>query len=172
MPQSGLCSREAAASAEQAVYAVVVVLATFLICSGAGSVWSDRLPLARVWVVNASLLLILILFGFGLLAAVHLLQPAPIVVRAVAAAIMVCPLAFLMGIPFPHGLRLLRSDSQTQVAWAWAANGFASVVAAPLAALIALERGSPELFVFAAVAYGVAGVIAKGMLGMRTKSFT
>jgi hypothetical protein len=154
------------------VYAVVVVLATFLICSGLGSVWSDRQSPARVWVVNASLLLILILFGIALLAAVHLLQPAPMVVRAVAAAMMVCPLAFLMGIPFPHGLRLLGSDSQAQIAWAWAANGLASVVAAPLAALIALERGSPELFLLAAVAYGVAGVTAKGMLGMRTQSFT
>jgi hypothetical protein len=148
------------------------VLATFLICSGLGSVWSDRQSPARVWVVNASLLLILILFGITLLAAVHLLQPAPMVVRAVAAAMMVCPLAFLMGIPFPHGLRLLGSDSETQIAWAWAANGFASVLAAPLAALIALERGSPELFLLAAVAYGVAGVAAKGMLGMRTQSFT
>ena len=150
------------------VYAVVVVLATFLVCSGIGSAWSDRLSLARVWIVNASLLLILILFGIALLAAVHLLQPAPIAVRAVAAAVMVCPAAFLMGIPFPQGLRLLGSDSQTQVAWAWAANGFASVVAAPLAALIALERGSPELFLFAALAYGVAGVLAKGRRGQVT----
>ena len=148
------------------VYAVVLVLATFLVCSGIGSAWSDRLSLARVWVVNASLLLILILFGIALLAAVQLLQPTPIAVRVVAAAVLVCPSAFLMGIPFPHGLRLLKSDSQTQVAWAWAANGFASVVAAPLAALIALERGSPELFLFAAMAYGVAGMLAKGFVDL------
>jgi predicted membrane-bound spermidine synthase len=154
------------------VFAVVVVLATFLICSGIGSAWSDRLSPTRVWIVNAGLLLILILYGIVLLAAVHLLQPAAIAVRAVSAALIVCPLAFLMGIPFPHGLRLLGSDSHAQVAWAWAANGVASVVAAPLAALIALERGSPELFLFAALAYGVAGVLAKGETAERSRSFT
>jgi hypothetical protein len=45
------------------------------------------------------------------------------------------------------------------VSWAWAANGFASVVAAPLSAVIALELGSPALFVAAAGAYGIAAVV-------------
>lgn len=144
------------------VYAVVAVLAGFLICSGIGSVLSDRLSPARLWLVNGALLLILLFFGTTLLSTVHLLQPAPFLVRAAAALILVCPLALLMGIPFPHGIRLLAKDAQVQVAWAWAANGFASVVAAPLAALIALERGSPELFFFAAIAYGVGGILARG----------
>ena len=154
------------------VYAVVVVLATFLVCSGVGSVLSDRLSPARGWLINAVLLLILMFFGTALLSAVHLLQPAPIAVRATAAAIVVCPLAVLMGIPFPQGIRLLACETQKHVAWAWAANGFASVVAAPLAALIALERGSPELFLVAAVAYGVAGVLSRGKVVERTRSST
>ena len=154
------------------VYAVVVVLATFLICSGIGSVLSDRLSPARGWYVNGALMLLLMAFGITLLAIVHLLQPAPLAVRAATAGILVCPLAFLMGIPFPLGIRLLANNAQIHVAWAWAANGFASVVAAPLAALIALERGSPELFVLAAVAYGVAGVLSKADGGKQTQSFT
>jgi hypothetical protein len=43
------------------------------------------------------------------------------------------------------------------VAWAWAANGFASVVAAPLCALIALEAGSRVVLATAAAAYALAG---------------
>ncbi len=143
------------------VYAVAVVLATFLICSGIGSIWSDRLPPARGWLINAGLLALLILCAPALLASVHLLQPTPMPIRAAGAAILACPLAFLMGMPFPHGVRLLVGGSQTKMAWAWAANGFASVIAAPLAALITLERGSPELFLLAAVAYGIAGILAK-----------
>jgi len=154
------------------VYAVMLVLATLLICSGIGSVWSDRLRLNHGWLVNGGLLLILLLFGVILLEVVHLLQPAAFVTRVVVAALLVCPLALLMGIPFPHGIRLLTNESNTHVAWAWAANGFASVVAAPLAALIALERGSPQLFFLAAIAYGLAGVLSREQLGKGTGRFT
>jgi hypothetical protein len=45
------------------------------------------------------------------------------------------------------------------VAWAWAANGFASVVATPAAALIALEAGSQMLFLVAAIAYAGAATL-------------
>jgi hypothetical protein len=96
-----------------------------------------------------------------LISFVHQLQPVSIVLRSFGAAAVVCPLALLMGIPFPQGLRLIAGESQIQVAWAWAANGFASVVAAPLAAFIALERGSTELFLLAGLAYGTAGVLSK-----------
>jgi hypothetical protein len=46
----------------------------------------------------------------------------------------------------------------SRIAWAWATNGFSSVIAAPLGALIALEYGSRTLFLAAALAYGVAGM--------------
>jgi predicted membrane-bound spermidine synthase len=154
------------------VYAVVVVLSAFLVCSGIGSAWSDRVPISRTWLVNSSLLGFLIVFAVALLSFVHLLQPTPMIVRVFLAAVLICPVAFVMGMPFPHGLRLLAGDSHIQVAWAWAANGFASVVAAPLAALIVLERGSPELFLFAAIAYGVAGVLAKPQNAEKSGSFT
>jgi hypothetical protein len=65
----------------------------------------------------------------------------------------------LMGIPFPVGLRSLAGAAPERIAWAWAANGYASVVAAPLAALIAVEAGSRALFLLAAALYTVAGGI-------------
>jgi len=41
-----------------------------------------------------------------------------------------------------------------------------------MAALIALERGTPELFLFAALAYGIAGVLAKTEKTEKFQSFT
>jgi hypothetical protein len=64
-----------------------------------------------------------------------------------------------MGMPFPLGLRRLAADDTAGVAWAWAANGFASVVAAPLAVLIALELGSGAVFGVAAAAYAMAAFV-------------
>jgi hypothetical protein len=81
-------------------------------------------------------------------------------VRAGVATLLLAPVALLMGLPFPMGLRLLTSGHRTGIAWAWAANGFASVVAVPLAALIALEIGSPALFFLAAAGYGCAASLS------------
>jgi hypothetical protein len=139
------------------VYAVAAVLAAFLLFSGGGSVWSDRLgPARRVWVLGAIVpaLLCWVLF---LPLLVHLVQPAPLVARGAAALVLLGPVAFLMGMPFPLGIRTLARDNQRRLAWAWAANGFASVTAAPLAALVALEFGSTAVLIAAATAYAVAG---------------
>ncbi len=56
----------------------------------------------------------------------------------------------------------MAEGSRSRVAWAWAANGFASVVATPLAALLALEVGTRALFLVAAAAYGTAGLLNRG----------
>ncbi len=65
-------------------------------------------------------------------------------------------LAALGLLAFPLGLRAL-APTGGEVAWAWAANGFASVVAAPLCALVALEAGSRVVLAAAAAAYALAG---------------
>ena len=143
------------------VYAVAAGLAVFLIGSGAGSAWSDRLEVQRGWFAPAAAGVLLLLFAAVLLQLGHLLQPMPFPIRAVAGIAVVGPLAFVMGLPFPMGLRLLARGETTRIAWAWATNGFASVVAAPLAALIALELGSPAVFVMAAMSYAGAMLIQR-----------
>jgi spermidine synthase len=146
------------------IYGVAVVLASFLVCSGIGSIWSDRLSPSRIQPTAGLLVAMLVILGAELLSVVHLLQATSLAIRAAAAAVLLAPLAFLMGLLFPLGLRLFAHADSKRLAWAWAANGFASVVAAPLAALIALEIGSRALFFLGAAAYGVAMVLSwKGL---------
>ena len=142
------------------VYAVAAVLAAFLIFSGLGSVWSDRVPAGRGWRVPAAIAATLAVYAALHLTIVHALQPSPLVIRAGAGILLLAPVAWLMGMPFPLGLRALTSDS-AGVAWAWAANGFASVIAAPLSALVALEAGSPALFLLGTAAYLAAAAIGR-----------
>jgi hypothetical protein len=144
------------------VYAVAAVLAAFLICSGVGSAWSDRLPTERAWRWAALLAGMLVIYAAALLSAVHLLQAGQIGVRVIAGLVLMAPLALLMGLPFPLGLRSISGAGSEGIAWAWAANGFASVVATPLAALIALESGSRALFLAAALAYACAAALGFG----------
>lgn len=147
------------------VYAVAAVLAALLGCSGAGSAWSDRLAARRGWIAAATLAALLALYAALLLGLVHRFEPAPLAVRAAVAVFALVPPACLMGFPFPLGLRALAGTDGTSIAWAWAANGFASVVAAPLAALVALEAGSPALFLVAAGGYAAAAGLLSQPLG-------
>jgi hypothetical protein len=82
--------------------------------------------------------------------------------RIAVALAVVAPLAFLMGMPFPTGLSLAGSSSPDLVPWAWAANGCASVVAAVLATLLAVELGFRLVLVTALGCYLLAAVLLVG----------
>ena len=141
------------------VYAVAAVLVIFLTCSGAGSVWSDRLSASGTGWTCAAVTILLWTAALVLLRVVHLIAPAAVPLRAMTMLVCLGPLAFLMGIPFPLGLRQLAPRGGA-LAWAWASNGFASVVAAPLSALVSLELGSRVLLVVASAAYAVAAALS------------
>lgn len=141
------------------VYAVALVLAGLLVGSGLGSVWADRQPLENPWLPLALLTALSTLLGAVLLHGAHAVQTTPFLARAGVAVAALAPLAFLMGLPFVIGLRLLAGTDPARIAWAWGANGFAAVLAAPVAALVALEAGSQALFLAAAGAYGAAGLL-------------
>ena len=140
------------------VYAVAAVLVIFLACSGLGSAWSDRLRPSQAGQACAALAVLLGVQAVALLGVVHLLEPAAGPLRILAILVCLGPPAFLMGTPFALGLRQLAPEGGT-LAWAWASNGFASVVAAPLSALVALELGSRVLLGAAAAGYALAAAV-------------
>jgi hypothetical protein len=140
------------------VYAVALVLATLLVFSGLGSLWSDRLPPERRRRVGVILALVLAAGSASLIPLAHVLGFAALPVRALVVLAALAPPGILMGMPFPLGLRALAHDADG-VAWAWASNGFASVVAAPLAALVALEAGTTTLLLLGAASYAVAAAL-------------
>jgi hypothetical protein len=142
------------------VYAFAAVLTGLLVASGLGSMGSDRRPARDARRVTLVLALLLAGYAGLLLPLVQALQPAAAAVRAVAAGLVLLPAALLMGGPFPLGVRRLAGPEPGRVAWAWAANGFASVVTAPAAALIALDLGHGAVFLVAAGAYLVAALAA------------
>jgi hypothetical protein len=89
----------------------------------------------------------------------------------VIALVVLTPVSFLMGFPFSMGLRHFAGDDSGRVAWSWAANGYASVVTAPLAALIALELGTGAVFLLAVLGYLIATLLfARTLTGPRACS--
>src|SRR6516165_2767778 len=75
-------------------------------------------------------------------------------VRAALVLVALAPVSVALGLPFPLGLA--RTGSGALLPWAWGLNGAFSVVATPLANLIARETGFSRVLLCAAVLYVIA----------------
>lgn len=125
-------------------YALTVVIFSMLLSSGVGSFLSrriigdrnDRLVIALaiaaalVGIVSATVQTVLA-SGVGL----------PFAAKAIATVLLIAPLGFLMGMPFPTGLRMLEMRHAPSVRWAWSLNAAASVLGSVSALLLALYLG-------------------------------
>jgi hypothetical protein len=61
-----------------------------------------------------------------------------------------------MGMPFPVGMSFIDDSERHYSAFAWAVNGFFSVIGSVLAMILAMTLGFRFVFVFSAVVYSVA----------------
>lgn len=140
------------------VYAVTGAIAGFLIFSGAGSLWSARLRSG--WKPAAMIATLILVELVAAPVAVRLAQPLGLGARAAIGILVLAPLALAMGVPFPTGVRRLTADRPGALAWAWAVNGFASVIAASVATLIAVEWGWRWVLLCGAACYTAASLAA------------
>jgi hypothetical protein len=105
-------------------------------------------------------LIIIYLFALGPLFAAVLTWP--LWARAVVSLLLIMPLAFAMGMPFALGLSSLARSAPSMIPWAWGVNGYASVVSAILATLLAVHFGYSMVLLSAAVLYGLAALWLPG----------
>jgi len=127
-------------------YAMTAVLFSILLFSAIGSQVSHRIPHRGALFV---LVLLAFLTPFGLPCIFSLTLGFSLIYRLLLTALILAPLGFLMGIPFPAGIQWLQSldtagevaAKQRHIPWVWATNGAASVISSVLAALLALTFG-------------------------------
>ncbi|CAB3797903.1 SAM-dependent methyltransferase [Pararobbsia alpina] len=154
------------------LYAVAVVLCAFLLFAGLGSRYSQRLQRDRVlllnpessssWISNGrppvarailAISLISLLYVAILPTLFPLLMFLPDPARIAITVLLVAPLAFAMGIPFPLGLARVAASAEALVPWAWGINACTSVVAAVLATVLAIHLGFTAVVVIAILLY-------------------
>jgi hypothetical protein len=75
-------------------------------------------------------------------------------------ALLIAPLAFLMGVPFPTGLRAVSLNARGSVEWAWALNAAAGVLGSALAIVVALQSGLTVVLLSAGLIYAVTGLLS------------
>ncbi|HSW68353.1 MAG TPA: hypothetical protein VLH16_07220, partial [Bacteroidales bacterium] len=141
-----------------AIISASVVISTLLVASGIGSFVSGRWNLTgqrhrMVFIAIIGFMLILMLFSQPLIQW-GISQSG--FVRMFLVVIMVGLPGFVMGMPFPLGLRYLESTNPQLIPWGWGINGCLSVIASPLAMIVAVETGFSRVMLAAMIVYFVA----------------
>jgi hypothetical protein len=88
-------------------------------------------------------------------------------IKIVLSVLLIAPLAFFMGMPFPIGLSRVADSVPDFIPWAWGINGFASVISASLATLLAIEFGFTAVVLFALGFYAIAAALFATKLSYR-----
>lgn len=165
-------------------YALTVVVFLLLLSSGAGSLASRKFlaETRRTWLPLVLIVAALSLYVFILPGLLNLLVGLPFVAKLLVSAVLLVPLGFAMGMPFPTGLRVLASvpapefppaqkdeANQNAVEWAWAMNAASSVLGSVLAMVIAIQFGLNVTLACGAVAYFLAFMLTGTLRGQRTQ---
>jgi hypothetical protein len=162
-------------------YALTVVIFLLMLSSGAGSLFS-RVWLPRTeqgWIPLTLVVLVLVVDVIFLPGRLAALVGLAFNYRLVISAILLAPLGFVMGMPFPTGLRALASSPapefpspearpenarpENAVEWAWAMNAAASVLGSVLAMLIAIQFGLTVTLACGAAAYLLALLLTRAL---------
>ena len=143
------------------VYSATVVIASFLVFSGMGSMLGGKIsaPMGRSVPVAAAVIIIAgIVYLFADPVLEGIMSGLPLGLRLIVCAVFIAPLAVPMGIPFPAGLAKVGHGRKELIPWAWGINGFFSVVGVSGGAIIAIGYGFSAVIICALILYGIAAV--------------
>ncbi len=139
------------------LYSTSLVIFSLLFSSGLGSFFSKAiLGQKRRRNLRWSLFLCAALIGLHLLIFPHFsetLITRSLPLKMVLTFLVTFPLGFVMGFPFPTGIRLLEEKSKRLIPWAWATNAFSSVVNSVSALMIAFWGGYSLVLLLACGGY-------------------
>ena len=141
-------------------YAISVVLFALLLFGGVGSFLTDTVGEARqAQVLRVALGFILagiLLTAFATPMWLERMTGWNWVARVVVAIVLIAPLALLMGMIYPLGVRRLTQKKQQQlIPWMWGINGICGVMASVLGMLLAMNVSYTAVLLAGAAAYGV-----------------
>ena len=111
-------------------YALTVVIFSMLVSSSCGSYWSrgTRAREGRLIKVLGCVALLAALLASVLSGLLTALVWLPLPLKVLITILLIAPLGFLMGMPFPSGLERLEKWHPPSVRWAWSLNAAASVL--------------------------------------------
>ncbi|MBU1291762.1 hypothetical protein KJ898_08235 [bacterium] len=139
-------------------YSTSIIIFSFLFFSGLGSFYSKKMEknyIGSLKIIILTLCVILLLYQIILPHIFNTTLKYSLLIRILITIGLIFPLGFLMGIPFPLGIRLVNSIEQGKglIPWLWATNSFCSIIASVSAVIIALFFGFKVVAILAALIY-------------------
>jgi MFS family permease len=142
----------------QPVYSLAVLLFSLLIGAGSGSwisgvLWGRR-TLFKLRFAAMMVGLIVVIYTLSLKQVFDFFLGAPFLTRVLISFLLLMPLGFFLGMPFPLGLKLLDEFGLGRyVPRMWGVNGIGSVLGSTLAIALAISFGFSYSMIIGALLY-------------------
>ncbi len=136
-------------------FSSAIVISSLLLFSGVGAYYSERIsssPRKTLAIAVVSIIAVLSLHYFVFAKLLDMVLVFSQFIRIIISVILIAPLGFFMGIPFPSGLKAV-SGNGNLFPWALAINGSVSVFAAVLTNLISMHFGFSAVFILSGLLY-------------------
>ena len=152
------------------LYAIAFIIVTLLFFAGIGSLYSKRLSLKMQKTKTSFHAIDIAIIGLIVILITHVFFLTPIFERSFSlnwipklliSFLIVAPLAFFMGMPFPLGLTWIKKTFEQGIPWAWGINGCASVIGSILSILLLMHFGYTIVTFLVVIMYLTALVIFK-----------
>ncbi len=143
-------------------HAISVVLLGLLVGASLGSAASRRLAPTRKAVITffVGLVVVVLAYAFLIEGLFHRAAGFSFPGRLALSLGLLLLLGGFLGVPFPTGLRAIQSSKLPLIAWAIGVNGFASVLGASAAPVLAMVLGLKTLLLLGACLYVLAAFAA------------
>ena len=142
----------------QPVLSMAILLFSLLTGAGLGSMYSGRLTRNDIFkgittaAIGIAILAIIYIFLIPLI--FNQLLGLNLLLRLLVMVLMLVPLGFFMGFPFPLGIRGLKeTEMDKYIPWMWGLNGVGSVLGSALTVVIAISLGFAQALLLGAICY-------------------
>ncbi len=156
-------------------YAFQVVLFSMLVFSGVGSYTTGHLLPTNKGILNKTpgVLVItsstILIWSLVLPIFIYGLMKMGIYEKILLSIIFIAPLSFLMGMPFPLGLRITSSLGKNDVIWMYGVNSAGSVMGSIIGMIIAFSKGFSYSLLSGAFLYGLSFIVIS-LVGLMLKT--
>ncbi len=136
------------------VYTLVIVLGTMLLSSGIGGYYSSGISKKKA-LLSLLAVVVLSVLVFSIYGAIlNGLMFLPFPIRVLAAVIVIAPLGFFMGVPFPYAMSLAKRElTERHAGLMFGINGALGAMASPLTLILSLTKGFNFTIMIGGLAY-------------------
>ncbi|UCH23359.1 MAG: hypothetical protein JSU83_09215 [Deltaproteobacteria bacterium] len=143
---------------EHPVLSLAVLLFSLLGGAGIGSLWCSRFTPSKInkviYLTALFIFSMILVYTYLLPILFNQLMGVDLTTRVLTSIIVLVPLGFLMGIPFPLGIRWLKEKNlENHIPWMWGVNGASSVLGSVMTIVVATSFGFTESLLIGASCY-------------------